>query len=84
MTPTPDRIDSPDAPPTTSLRCPRCGGEPVLSVEDHSPTFPSLRFWAAVSCCGRFESGEARTANAAANAAAGRWLRLYPSAPEES
>ena len=81
--PAPDHHDSPDAPPTAGLRCPRCGGAPALSVEDQAPSSPVHRFWAQVTCC-RLTCGSAgQTKRQAVDHAAGRWLRLYPT-PEES
>lgn len=81
-TPTTDRLDSPDAPPTAGLRCPLCGGEPRLTVEDHAPTFPTARYHAEVMCCGMLADAVLYSAQAAANRAAERWTLRYQPAED--
>lgn len=78
-TPDPDHTDRDpyDAPPTAGLRCPLCGGEPRLTVEDHAPTFPTVRYHAEVTCCGMSAGAAFYSAQAAANRAADRWHLLY-------
>ena len=79
--PTPDRLDTPDAPPTTGLRCPRCGGAPVLSVEDQHPTHPQIRFFAELRCCGLSAHDSGPTSATAAERAAADWRRRHPEPP---
>lgn len=74
---TPDRLDSPDAPPTAGLRCPLCGGEPRLTVEDHAPTFPTVRYHAEVTCCGMSANAAGYSAERAARWAVDSWHLLY-------
>lgn len=78
-TPDPDHADSPDAPPTAGLRCPLCGGEPRLVIEDHAPTFPTVRYHAEVTCCGMSAGAVAYWSTPAARRAVERWaLRYHP------
>lgn len=81
-TPDHDHFDTPDAPPTAGLHCPRCGGEPRLTVEDYSPTFPETRYHAEVSCCGITTGAVAYSAQAAADRAAERWALRYQPAED--
>jgi hypothetical protein len=80
--PDPDRLDTPDAPPTAGLRCPLCGGEPRLTVEDHAPTFPTVRYHAEVACCGMSADTASHSAWAAADRAAERWALRYQPAED--
>lgn len=79
--PTPDHTDTPDAPPTAGLRCPRCDGEPVLSVEDQHPTHPQIRFYAELRCCGLSAHDSGPTSTTAAERAAADWRRRHPKPP---
>lgn len=81
--PDPYDRDTPDAPPTAGLRCPRCGGEPRLVVEDHAPTFLAARYYAEVTCCGMLASAAGNSALVAVNWAVDRWRLLYPAPAED-
>ena len=84
--PTPDRLDTPDAPPTAGLRCPRCGGAPTLRTDRLRPEDCGSRvaiFEATLTCCRHAAGGSGYGERQAVDHAAGRWLRLYPT-PEES
>lgn len=87
-TPDPDHYDrdTPDAPPTAGLRCPKCGAEPRLTTERFRPEdcgSPVPVFEATIRCCRNTAGGSAYGERGAAEAAAGRWLRLYPTPVEE-
>ena len=80
---TPDHLDrdTPDAPTTAGLRCPRCGGAPTLSVEDQSPTSPQIRFHAELRCCGLSADDSGPTAATAAKRATADWRHRHPEPP---